>query len=284
MSSQENTIMRLQPGALQQRTPVRSRCDVTMDAIKSYILRERLQPGDLLPTEIELCEAVGASRSSVREAVRKLEGLNIVNVEHGRGTFVGSLSLDPMVETLAFRSMVSVGKNFDDLKDVVELRRFLDLGCADEVCAKVKGTEQPELDALVDAMVSSAERGEDFLYADIDFPIWDCWIRLATPSPSRWCIPCGSCTWPYSRRSAWRLRRRCLTRPRRTVACWMRRSPATPRCTVRPCASITGRSNRYCANTSPCADAWSLRGIGPRSVCAARHEARCTNKRQMSDV
>lgn len=169
MSSQENTIMRLQPGALQQRTPMRSRCDVTMDAIKSYILRERLQPGDLLPTEVELCEAVGASRSSVREAVRKLEGLNIVNVEHGRGTFVGSLSLDPMVETLAFRSMVSVGKNFDDLKDVVELRRFLDLGCADEVCARVKGTEQPELDALVDAMVSSAERGEDFLYADIDF-------------------------------------------------------------------------------------------------------------------
>ena len=149
MSSQENTIMRLQPGALQQRTPMRSRCDVTMDAIKSYILRERLQPGDLLPTEVELCEAVGASRSSVREAVRKLEGLNIVNVEHGRGTFVGSLSLDPMVETLAFRSMVSVGKNFDDLKDVVELRRFLDLGCADEVCAKVKGTEQPELGALV---------------------------------------------------------------------------------------------------------------------------------------
>ena len=66
--------MRLQPGALQQRTPMRSRCDVTMDAIKSYILRERLQPGDLLPTEVELCEAVGASRSSVREAVRKLEG------------------------------------------------------------------------------------------------------------------------------------------------------------------------------------------------------------------
>ena len=54
MSSQENTIMRLQPGALQQRTPMRSRCDVTMDAIKSYILRERLQPGDLLPTDIEL--------------------------------------------------------------------------------------------------------------------------------------------------------------------------------------------------------------------------------------
>ncbi|RYQ36394.1 GntR family transcriptional regulator [Bifidobacterium pseudolongum subsp. globosum] len=161
-------LARLQPGALPQ-TAMRSRCDVTMDAIKSYILKERLQPGDPLPTETELCDEVGASRSSVREAVRKLEALNIVKVEHGKGTFVGSLSLDPMVETLAFRSMVSVGKNFTDLQDVVELRRFLDLGCADEVCARFKGTQQPELRALADSMIEAADNGEDFLHADIAF-------------------------------------------------------------------------------------------------------------------
>lgn len=40
----------------------RSRCDETMDAIKSYILRERLQPGDVLPTETQLCDTIGASR------------------------------------------------------------------------------------------------------------------------------------------------------------------------------------------------------------------------------
>lgn len=162
-------LARLRPAALQRQAPMRSRCDVTMDAIKSYILKERLQPGDLLPTEARLCEAVGASRSSVREAVRKLEALNIVNVEHGKGTFVGSLSLDPLVETLAFRSMVSVGKNFADLQDVVELRRFLDLGCAEEVCKEFEGTQQPELSALADSMVVAAGRGEDFLHADIDF-------------------------------------------------------------------------------------------------------------------
>ena len=101
--------------------------------IKNSILRTGLQVGDALPTESQLCSDLGVSRSSVREAVRKLEALNIVKVEHGKGTFVGSLSLDPMVETLAFRSMVSVGKNFTDLQDVVELRRFLALGCAGEV-------------------------------------------------------------------------------------------------------------------------------------------------------
>ena len=55
----------------------RSRCDETMDAIKSYILREHLQSGDVMPTETQLCDTIGASRSSVREAVRKLEALNI---------------------------------------------------------------------------------------------------------------------------------------------------------------------------------------------------------------
>ena len=147
----------------------RSRCDETMDAIKAYILRERLQPGDVLPTETQLCDAIGASRSSVREAVRKLEALNIVKVEHGKGTFVGSLSLDPMVETLAFRSMVSVGRNFADLQEVVQLRRLLDLGCADEVVASLAGTEQPQLMELADAMIASASEGRTFLGPDIDF-------------------------------------------------------------------------------------------------------------------
>ena len=147
----------------------RSRCDETMDAIKSYILRERLQSGDVMPTETQLCDTIGASRSSVREAVRKLEALNIVKVEHGKGTFVGSLSLDPMVETLAFRSMVSVGKNFTDLQDVVELRRFLDLGCAGEVVVSLAGSEQPRLMELAESMTNTAKEGKTFLALDIDF-------------------------------------------------------------------------------------------------------------------
>ena len=134
--------------AIATRASQRSRCDEAMDTIKAYIVRKRLHPGDSLPTETELCEMMKTSRSSVREAVSKLEALNIVSVEHGKGTFVGSLSLDPMVETLALRSMVSVGQNFEDLRNVVQLRRFLDIGCADEVCIALHGIPQPELSAI----------------------------------------------------------------------------------------------------------------------------------------
>ena len=57
-----------------------------MDAIKSYILRHGLRPGDRLPTESALCADLGVSRSSVREALRKLQALDIVTVRVGSGS------------------------------------------------------------------------------------------------------------------------------------------------------------------------------------------------------
>ncbi|MCW1065571.1 FadR/GntR family transcriptional regulator, partial [Streptococcus anginosus] len=72
-----------------------------------------------------MCNQICTSRSSIREAIRKLEALNIVRVEHGKGTFIGSLSLSPMVETLAFRALISADKNLIDLQNVVEMRKFL---------------------------------------------------------------------------------------------------------------------------------------------------------------
>ena len=48
-----------------------SRSKGALAAIESFILQERLQPGDPLPTENELCERLGVSRSSVREALRQ---------------------------------------------------------------------------------------------------------------------------------------------------------------------------------------------------------------------
>ncbi|MDO5728304.1 MAG: FadR/GntR family transcriptional regulator [Actinomycetaceae bacterium] len=140
-----------------------------MDAIKALVLRNNLKPGDSLPTESTLCKELGVSRSSVREAIRKLEALNIVSVEHGRGTFVGSLSLDPLVQTLTFRATLPGHGNFKALRDVVEVRRYIDLGCAEQVVSTFKGTQQPHLQQLVDQMIAQAEKKEMFLEQDIEF-------------------------------------------------------------------------------------------------------------------
>lgn len=140
-----------------------------MDAIKSYILQNNLEPGHPLPTEAQLSQHLGVSRSSVREAMRKLEALNIVSVEHGRGTFVGSLSLDPLVQMLAFRATVQGPRDLANLRDVVEVRRYLDLGCAQQVVDSLQNTEQPELMEIVATMEEKAARGETFQEEDIAF-------------------------------------------------------------------------------------------------------------------
>ena len=72
----------------------------TINAIKDYILQTHLKPGDPLPTEAQLCADLGVSRSSVREAVRTLVALDIVQVRHGHGMFVGQVSMRPMIESL----------------------------------------------------------------------------------------------------------------------------------------------------------------------------------------
>ncbi|MBB5113525.1 FCD domain-containing protein [Micromonospora echinospora] len=137
--------------------------------IKEYILRNRLKPGNLLPTETELCEAVGASRSSVREAVKILSALDIVEVRHGHGTFVGRMSLNALVESLTFRGLLSGEDDHHVLAQVVDIRQTLEQGLAATVIDALDEEHRSELSALADEMHSRAAQGEDFLDVDRAF-------------------------------------------------------------------------------------------------------------------
>lgn len=139
------------------------------DQIKNHIFLNRLRPGDPLPTETELCAMFGVSRSGVREAVRTLAALDIVEVRHGHGTFVGQLSLAPLVEGLVFRGVLGPGDHLATLHEVVEVRVALDLALTDQVVAALHGTTEPGLDTLVEEMEAAARRGETFLDADRRF-------------------------------------------------------------------------------------------------------------------
>lgn len=128
-----------------------------------------LRPGDPIPTETELCQKLGVSRSSVREAVRSLATLDIVEVRHGHGTVVGKMSLAPLVETLVFRGVLSPGDDLAALREVVDLRRALDLALADRVVEAHRGRENATLQKLVDQMLVSAHKEQPFLADDRQF-------------------------------------------------------------------------------------------------------------------
>lgn len=141
----------------------------TSDRIKDLILSDGLRPGDLLPTEGELCERLGVSRSNVREAIRKLSTLDIVDVRHGHGTYVGEMSLDALVEALVFRGVLSPGDDLRALRDVVEVRAALDFGMSEAIVKSLQGTTNPKLSALVDDMVTMALEGKSFPQQDRAF-------------------------------------------------------------------------------------------------------------------
>lgn len=140
----------------------KSRRDLVMDGIKNHIITNDLQPGDILPTESEICELLGASRSSVREAMRALATLEIVEVHHGKGTYVGPMTLDPMVELVVFRGVVNNKNSIRTLRDIVNVRQTLDLAESDNIVAVYKDTSNPDLWELVHQMEVKAERGETF--------------------------------------------------------------------------------------------------------------------------
>ena len=143
-----------------------SRATMAMTAIKDYILHEHLQPGDPLPTETDLCEQLGMSRSSVREAVRTLVALDIVEVRHGPGTFVGQVSMRPMVESLVFRGLLRPGDDYSSLLEVVQVRVALDTAVANDLVAVWNDSSDEQLEDLVTQMEHLAAAGRTFTEQD----------------------------------------------------------------------------------------------------------------------
>lgn len=140
-----------------------------MDAIKRYILTHQLQTGDPLPTEAELCADLKVSRSSVREAMRKLDALDIVHARRGSGSYVGEMSLDPLVETLVLRSALDAQNGFKSLAEVVAIRQALDLGIGLDLVTAMKGTTNPQLRSYVAGMRVRAQNNETYYEEDINF-------------------------------------------------------------------------------------------------------------------
>ncbi|MFJ4501780.1 FadR/GntR family transcriptional regulator [Streptomyces sp. NPDC088864] len=124
--------------------------------IKELILERRLAPGDALPTEGELMDLFEAGRVSVREALKSLQAVNVVEIRRGYGTFVGSLSLSPFAEGLAFRAAVRHRRGEPGLAELMKVREALEAGLVGTVAAGVPQDGLDVLRALVARMEAEA--------------------------------------------------------------------------------------------------------------------------------
>ena len=104
--------------------------------IRAMILEGKLVAGDRLPPERELCEALGVSRPTLRETIRSLVAMNILESRHGAGTFVASLDTAELLEPLDFVLALSE----PIITELFEARLVLEPALA--ALAAAKATEQ----------------------------------------------------------------------------------------------------------------------------------------------
>ncbi|HET6627852.1 MAG TPA: FadR/GntR family transcriptional regulator, partial [Nocardioidaceae bacterium] len=126
--------------------------------IKEMLLSGQLRPGDRLPPEKELSEELGLSRSSLREAVKALELIRVLDVRRGDGTYVTSLEPRLLLEAMSF--VVDLHQDASIL-DLFEVRRILEPAAAVIATRKAAPEDIAKLNDIL------AEVGEDTSIEDL---------------------------------------------------------------------------------------------------------------------
>lgn len=139
------------------------------DRIKHMILERQMRPGEPLPTESELCADVGASRSAVREAIKTLRALDIVEVRHGYGSYVGRMSLNALVESLTFRGLLSSSDDHQVLSNLISVQQALAQGFAQQLVDQTTPERREKLARITDQMYTKATKGQAFVEEDRTF-------------------------------------------------------------------------------------------------------------------
>ena len=138
------------------------------DRLLSLIREQQLKPGDRLPPERDLSTIMGVSRATVREALRSLATMNVIELRHGSGTYVTSLEPQLLVEH--FDLVFSLNDN--SFLDLVEARKNIEPGAT--ALAALRKTSD-EITALEDILQRSwqimREQPSEFPKLDIEFHV-----------------------------------------------------------------------------------------------------------------
>ncbi len=149
--------------------PAASSVDFVVNSIKELLLTKRVRPGDRLPAETELTRLLSVSRGSVREAMKILSALGIVEVRRGDGTYISKGGGEVMFDPLLFSLIVSQPE-FAELK---ELRQILEKNVVRLSIVNATDDDLRQLRECVQKTVSLRDKAEknfeELLALDLEF-------------------------------------------------------------------------------------------------------------------
>lgn len=136
-----------------------------LERIKTALIRGELQPGDYLPSETELTKSLGIGKSSVREAIKMLQAIGIVEVRRGQGTFIRSEPGDPLVDPMAFGMILARGMT----RDVLEFRRMFEPAYTLQAMSNATPEDHARIQQTIDDMEAAITLREQTSHHDVAF-------------------------------------------------------------------------------------------------------------------
>jgi GntR family transcriptional repressor for pyruvate dehydrogenase complex len=133
--------------------------------VKGMIAEGRLKSGDQLPPERDLAEKFVVSRTSVREALRALESLGLVEIRPGEGTFVREVSVDSLVEPLA---LVMLSQR-EAIGELFEARRMIEPALAALAARRATPEDVGEMERILESQAKAIAAGGTGVEQDAEF-------------------------------------------------------------------------------------------------------------------
>ena len=141
------------------------------NAIRDAILEGRLASEERLPSEADLAERFGVSRSTVREALKRLAAQNLIRSERGSagGAFVNRMTWSEAQDNLVTMTRLLIGMNDIALEDAIEARFALETAALPLATEKCVEADLEELHAEIDRQRDPLTSDEEFCASDVTF-------------------------------------------------------------------------------------------------------------------
>lgn len=123
------------------------------------------EPGDRLPSEPVLAEKLGVSRVTLREAIKVLDTMGLIEVRRGRGTFVKARTPSSLTRPVA----ESLGAGGVTVLELLDARRLIELETVNRACARRTDDDLTALSRIVDEIAEEAENPDRYVDLDAAF-------------------------------------------------------------------------------------------------------------------
>jgi GntR family transcriptional repressor for pyruvate dehydrogenase complex len=130
----------------------------------AYLLSGKISPGQRIPSERKLSEALGVGRSVVREALKSLTVLGLIEVRQGDGTFLKRTDSELLPQAIEWGLLLGAKR----ITDLVEARHHLEVLLAGLAAERRDDSQLADMRRCIDAMAKATDP-DDFVAADISF-------------------------------------------------------------------------------------------------------------------